>query len=137
MESTTSQEWLREQLPLKQGLRLFIHFHTLIDFILREQLPLKQGLRQDDSVIVNPTVMTLREQLPLKQGLRPEEIRPSLICTLTQRTTSTKTRIKTQGISFIRPFKALREQLPLKQGLRPISLSLEFPLFQTSENNFH
>ena len=62
---------LREQLPLKQGLRLLLKAEVQIDnFVLREQLPLKQGLRLLLKAEVQIDNFVLREQLPLKQGLR-------------------------------------------------------------------
>ena len=61
--------YLREYLPLKQGLRLIINFYHIIFCILREYLPLKQGLRQ--LAILSHCFFILREHLPLKQGLRP------------------------------------------------------------------
>ena len=64
--------------------------------LLREQLPLKQGLRPHQSLIEDLEYhLHLREQLPLKQGLRQQFLRYCGISTTTQRTTSTKTRIKT------------------------------------------
>ncbi|QCR17324.1 hypothetical protein DKM28_16100 [Methanosarcina mazei] len=61
---------IREQDPLKQGLKLWCHVEIPITGEIREQDPLKQGLK------LIPTTNNLfpaeiREQDPLKQGLKP------------------------------------------------------------------
>ena len=66
---------LRTQLPLKQGLRLFISAYDGFTVTLRTQLPLKQGLRLLNDIVIVPVVQA-------------------------QNPTSTKTRIKTISRSF-------------------------------------
>ena len=73
---TILQFHIREQDPLKQGLKQFTILYCKISKFIREQDPLKQGLkhmqgseRQDKT--------TIREQDPLKQGLKPSRTRRS------------------------------------------------------------
>ena len=63
--------------------------------ILRNQLPVKQGLRH---CIITPylTHIQLRNQLPVKQGLRLIIIKRITQEGWTQKPTSSKTRIKTR-----------------------------------------
>ena len=85
---------IREQDPLKQGLK---HFGSAVgDFreIIREQDPLKQGLKLLRKHMPKQHCSAIREQDPLKQGL--------------------KLRSSCKG----RVHKAIREQEPQKQGLK-------------------
>ena len=115
------QTFLRDYLPLKQGLRLplmrtfiaplfsqrlsstktriktvaFISF-SFYWLNLRDYLPLKQGLRPSLNVWALAKKYLLRDYLPLKQGLRPPTPTvASLARGISQRLSSTKTRIKT------------------------------------------
>ncbi len=104
--------------------------HKTIEFniqCLREQLPLKQGLRPhvlSPSLWMTLTQRTTSTKTRIKTHQRPFCHHKDL---LSQRTTSTKTRIKTL---LYRPimskYTILREQLPLKQGLRLSILALYF-----------
>ncbi len=60
---------IREQDPLKQGLKLeqFRIWNNFID--IREQDPLKQGLKPN-SCLLGRSRYPIREQDPLKQGLK-------------------------------------------------------------------
>jgi len=61
---------IREQDPLKQGLKPVSHNVFLNSSDIREQDPLKQGLKHKDA---RPDLgcLQIREQDPLKQGLKP------------------------------------------------------------------
>ena len=61
---------------------------------IREQDPLKQGLKLR-KVFPNNTCVTIREQDPLKQGLKPELENCTENCTVNSRARSIKTRIET------------------------------------------
>ena len=39
--------WVRDHLPLKQGLRLVLPLYTAKVAVVRDHLPLKQGLRRE------------------------------------------------------------------------------------------
>ena len=63
--------WLREHLPLQQGLRpCLILEDEHVTHGLREHLPLQQGLRQPREDSKHLIFSELREHLPLQQGLR-------------------------------------------------------------------
>ena len=136
---------LRTQLPLKQGLRLYIPVQ--VAGFLRTQNPTSTKTRIKTTLALgagflrtsqNPTSTktriktaalmaekrtkrSLRTQLPLKQGLRQLLSAALLLEVSTQNPTSTKTRIKTLIIYLISLLlETLRTQLPLKQGLRLI-----------------
>ena len=95
---------LRDHIPPKQGLRLFI---VLIFFDeinrLRDHIPPKQGLRLRLLIGFCLKIHELRDHIPPKQGLR---LRNVFTCKFhwinTQRPYPTKTRIKTSvfGICF-------------------------------------
>ncbi len=110
--------WVRERIPLKQGLKLGAVQIFTISAIVRERIPLKQGLKLDkfagwedgprsqreDSIKTRietdrildrkPRSPHVRERIPLKQGLK-----------------------QTQYIhKFLR--SRVRERIPLKQGLK-------------------
>ena len=90
---------IREQDPLKQGLKLFNRTCKTLTELIREQDPLKQGLKlsvQFNFVIIQ--FSTIREQDPLKQGLK-------LIMSI-----------------YARRKNGIREQDPLKQGLKRIPI---------------
>ena len=91
---------IREQDPLKQGLKLKIFFGFMKEFPIREQDPLKQGLKQGYKGRNQSGFGGIREQDPLKQGLK-HQIIPAV------------------PKSFI----SIREQDPLKQGLKLLDLS--------------
>ena len=86
--------YIREQDPLKQGLKRFQSRKFDLNFIIREQDPLKQGLKPPGVGVIT--------------GLLPNS-----------RARSTKTRIETISVDWndtICDF--IREQDPLKQGLK-------------------
>ena len=60
---------IREQDPLKQGLKQGYEKMYGVEFVIREQDPLKQGLKLDcpNSPM---SIIVIREQDPLKQGLK-------------------------------------------------------------------
>ena len=91
----TIHPFLREYLPLKQGLRLKLSVLNSKLKVLREYLPLKQGLRQSYGCFSLFLFHFLREYLPLKQGLRPYGRRVPEHYFLPPRVSSIKTRIKT------------------------------------------
>ena len=87
---------LREYLPLKQGLRLYILVLRLVsNSHVRDHLPLKQGLRQVVSCLhgevlllaQRPSSTKTRIKTSTKNGVGTEVFR--------QRPSSTKTRIET------------------------------------------
>jgi len=85
---------IREQDPLKQGLKQFLHSIKDSACIIREQDPLKQGLK----------LIMVGEDKPEKSDSRAR---------------STKTRIETNYSSWCECCKCwIREQDPLKQGLK-------------------
>ena len=60
---------IREQDPLKQGLKLCVTTPKGSDSVIREQDPLKQGLKLSLIRLISATSL-IREQDPLKQGLK-------------------------------------------------------------------
>ena len=62
---------IREQDPLKQGLKPIQHSSMLMVTIIREQDPLKQGLKPL-LIVIRQLLLKIREQDPLKQGLKPQ-----------------------------------------------------------------
>jgi len=124
-----------------------------LEFILeiREQDPLKQGLKPSLGALWLPACL-IREQDPLKQGLKPfvyllgriffsysrarstktriETLIPEtlLLSKSNSRARSTKTRIETHKTGLHpRRFRMIREQDPLKQGLKLIVPSRVIP----------
>ena len=85
---------IREQDPLKQGLKLRDRCSKEIIRCIREQDPLKQGLKHYPVVVRISDIHIIREQDPLKQGLKL-----IVSCIFT-------------------PSRSIREQDPLKQGLK-------------------
>ena len=65
------QEVIREQDPLKQGLKLAAVIAEPAELIIREQDPLKQGLKLFLILFLFRNCL-IREQDPLKQGLKHE-----------------------------------------------------------------
>ena len=86
--------------------------------MIREQNPLKQGLKLRDAQN-NGIYLKIREQDPLKQGLK-QDMWQALTCPRPDsRARSTKTRIETElDKMFQDPLFKIREQDPLKQGLK-------------------
>ena len=64
-------EQIREQDPLKQGLKLIRESRDQLGFRIREQDPLKQGLKHYQDISAS-NKSEIREQDPLKQGLKPK-----------------------------------------------------------------
>ncbi len=62
---------IREQDPLKQGLKHPNSSCCCPSPIIREQDPLKQGLKPNAYGKLISTTKEIREQDPLKQGLKP------------------------------------------------------------------
>ena len=60
---------IREQDPLKQGLKLNQPPISYRFLFIREQDPLKQGLKLPPLILI-PMLQQIREQDPLKQGLK-------------------------------------------------------------------
>ena len=105
-----------------------IIFHHICDF-LREQLPLKQGLRQINSISIAYLKIAQRTT-STKTRIKTSPYASKGLPVHPQRTTSTKTRIKTHISDYCLPLsKMLREQLPLKQGLRHLQQSPYFCLY--------
>mgnify|MGYP007069371886 CR=1 FL=1 len=91
---------IREQDPLKQGLKPDSGFSTSENENIREQDPLKQGLKLISGLGLNPR--------PPNSWAR-----------------SIKTRIETTSLSKYQPTRPfIREQDPLKQGLKLITDAL-------------
>ena len=115
---------IREQDPLKQGLKPRCSRLIVRIIYIREQDPLKQGLKHNP-IERHAVNRYIREQDPLKQGLKHHLICIQFIKLRDSRSRSTKTRIETiyqyLVILLITP---IREQDPLKQGLKPICLIL-------------
>jgi len=61
--------FIREQDPLKQGLKQTGAYIDCDELRIREQDPLKQGLKRNASISLTPFLL-IREQDPLKQGLK-------------------------------------------------------------------
>ena len=94
-----------------------------IDYI-REQDPLKQGLKPFLSSEVTSTEK-IREQDPLKQGLKPFGAAISAAIWPDSRARSIKTRIETALVPYVAILAlGIREQDPLKQGLKLMVRSL-------------
>ncbi len=94
---------------------------------IREQDPLKQGLKQQIAC-VQYVVKGIREQDPLKQGLKLLGNCSTEGNALHSRARSTKTRIETDFVDDIGFCEGIREQDPLKQGLK-----LHFPEFNPKD----
>ena len=89
-------DFLRDHIPLKQGLRLINKLCHQKPGLLRDHIPLKQGLRLISFFLSVTTSPTLRDHIPLKQGLRLYiRVANNTSNDLTQRPYSIKTRIKT------------------------------------------
>ena len=90
---------IREQDPLKQGLKLEVDEETIIKEItcsnIREQDPLKQGLKPK-GFIDNEPAAGIREQDPLKQGLKQVFLYQFRTFISYSRARSIKTRIETR-----------------------------------------
>jgi len=65
---------IREQDPLKQGLKPISFPSSLEVDAIREQDPLKQGLKLSTLSPSAYVLFSIREQDPLKQGLKPKLI---------------------------------------------------------------
>ena len=99
---------LKDHLPLKQGLRPILKTDNklrrlgegyFLNFVcLKDHLPLKQGLRLLSAVKAHILTL-LKDHLPLKQGLRLINSFIIKLFLITQRPSSSKTRIKTRGIA--------------------------------------
>ena len=89
---------------------------------VRDQHPLKQGLRPNENYLLE-VLLIVRDQHPLKQGLRHFLLVGSVVTLERPRPTSTKTRIKTlSSESRSSLFAEVRDQHPLKQGLRRFTI---------------
>ena len=66
----TASFLIREQDPLKQGLKHRVMYSSNGVSWIREQDPLKQGLKQIDFEASSFPLKPIREQDPLKQGLK-------------------------------------------------------------------
>ena len=113
---------IREQDPLKQGLKLFlIPFFLIIVHYSRARSTKTRIETFTATDGVHLTDHGIREQDPLKQGLKPYGPAQTPSCRYSNsRARSTKTRIETE-FPFISPghLFRIREQDPLKQGLKP------------------
>ncbi|AAM33066.1 hypothetical protein MM_3370 [Methanosarcina mazei Go1] len=110
---------IREQDPLKQGLKPNSRMRSLRIFIIREQDPLKQGLKLNTLTYLFLLVF-IREQDPLKQGLKQSvQFFSCQVVDGYSRARSTKTRIETkEDLDYLKEHNIIREQDPLKQGLK-------------------
>ena len=70
MQFSADDCYIREQDPLKQGLKLHGIPAHIIRVPIREQDPLKQGLKHSTMGTFLLEVPPIREQDPLKQGLK-------------------------------------------------------------------
>ena len=86
---------IREQDPLKQGLKLMLILFHLFFVYIREQDPLKQGLKLAYGLILN-RAYSIREQDPLKQGLKLKNEYIKNVLSVNSRARSIKTRIETK-----------------------------------------
>ena len=85
--------FIRNYIPLKQGLRQFLPF-LLLSLDIRNYIPLKQGLRLKIGAI-RLLLLCVRKYIPLEQGLRPLHL------------------------SLLKEFpQVIRKYIPLQQGLR-------------------
>ena len=85
-----------EHLPPQQGLRRFLGKTLLpLEAGVLEHLPPQQGLRQSTSEVRYGFLSRVLEHLPPQQGLRPVVLYMTFELTLSTRTSSTTTRIKT------------------------------------------
>ena len=94
----------------------FPHFH----FHVLEHLPPQQGLRHKPT-LATVTLQFVLEHLPPQQGLRQEIVTLPSIPFGSTRTSSTTTRIKTNGSQSRLIVTRVLEHLPPQQGLRPQS----------------
>ena len=109
---------IREQDPLKQGLKPDALLTNNPKNNIREQDPLKQGLKLLESLHVESNSI-IREQDPLKQGLKLKNLSFSNPSYGNSRARSTKTRIETIYCQYSHGhYQVIREQDPLKQGLK-------------------
>ena len=95
MATVVRNQTVRDQHPLKQGLRLSCYCRRVVTSTVRDQHPLKQGLRQHLIGTRVEDFHVVRDQHPLKQGLRPAFSLANCLPSTRPRPTSTKTRIKT------------------------------------------
>ena len=108
---------IREQDPLKQGLKPSIDGGKCFFNSIREQDPLKQGLKR--ATPCSPIFsFCIREQDPLKQGLKPHICKIKRQNNIHSWARSTKTRIETGSATLAIDPAFIREQDPLKQGLK-------------------
>ena len=68
--STFGEKQIREQDPLKQGLKQVSAVVFFTVETIREQDPLKQGLKLKNPKMLVVIISKIREQDPLKQGLK-------------------------------------------------------------------
>ena len=133
---------IREQDPLKQGLKLTCKESQVQGIEIREQDPLKQGLKQALAAAlvadcINSRARSIktrietyfhrphrgrapgiREQDPLKQGLKLQPKTRAASSLSYSRARSIKTRIETYLVGAPLDQDKIREQDPLKQGLK-------------------
>ena len=113
---------IEEEIPLKQGLKLAVHFvvkiimadwrgdstKTRIEtnqieriilnfFSIEEEIPLKQGLKQNTNGRKRP-LRLIEEEIPLKQGLKHICSPDTWVRPCYWRGDSTKTRIETKRV---------------------------------------
>ena len=105
---------------------------------LREHIPLKQGLRLPNDQYKIPIPIPQRAY-SIKTRIKTKEfLQPVLYLQRAQRAYSIKTRIKTAHFSLLRqPSLVLREHIPLKQGLRRNILHRARCRHINSESIFH
>ena len=70
LDELNISEEVEEELPLKQGLKLFFQGSPQAKVLVEEELPLKQGLKHSDWCRSPRRFFNVEEELPLKQGLK-------------------------------------------------------------------
>ena len=85
---------------------------------VRDHIPLEQGLRLKAEDMAN-MLYDVRDHIPLEQGLRPYPDGLMSNGVHGQRPYSIRTRIKTGGVSGSKDcYSVVRDHIPLEQGLR-------------------
>ena len=94
-KQSNETDWVEEELPLKQGLKLQSGNFIRKCFHVEEELPLKQGLKLALPKGTSCSPKIVEEELPLKQGLKLKQSILTVIGATGWRGTSIKTRIET------------------------------------------
>ena len=118
--------FVRDHIPLEQGLRHWTRATFDPCWSVRDHIPLEQGLRHWTRATFDPC-WSVRDHIPLEQGLRQEAVELAFAMLLRQRPYSIRTRIKTRWRTACAPYPWLvRDHIPLEQGLRLCDRDLVF-----------